>query len=587
MRKFFRNLFSGKTVKSSKISRVSGKRPQNLQNRALRMEQLEDILTLAGVPIPVPVQIASPSLKVNTLPTPPAIIVPGQSDVPLARFDISANGHSYGRLDELMLVPAGGSEMLAQNITGLHLWADVNGKKGDGPRNDGYEVNLGYAQASWQTDVVDFTGMYRPEWAGPSSVLHLEVTADFSGYLSGSAIGVDVAWVGLRDLRDQPVPDTNVAYAGASPTLQKMLSATMQASQQQQPQAASVLPGDQINPMQFYLWNNNASPTGVTLVASQGSLLEASGYKMTQDWNYDGVPDVTVQGVVTIKTDGSNGKLYFDFGKTGAMGGTFDVYATAGKVVGKDPFFKLDFPADGSGLTGTDLNTGKPLQGVAVNGSGPGQVRLYANQLWSTVYTIVSPPAEVVVKEIAAPPMIATANPGDTIVLDSFTIHDDNSTAQNPAVVNHVAIVATQGDLRYSVVNYALWADTDNDHVVDTKLAKGSVVTTVGHGVQVWFDDFQQKAAGGTESTLFQVRAEVPDPLIGSYIQTQVCGYNGVGAQRGGTKIATDKIFSEYDSQTLYELQNPSGGMGSIDDLLAQIAQLQAQLNALQGGGMG
>ncbi len=187
----------------------------------LSLEQLEyRELPTGGFLPPLP-PVVPPMVQVMNLPERPLNILPGATNRVIADMTINTTNRSYARLTEMLLVPAVGSEVLWPNTIGMRLLADLNGDS-----RDGCETPIAAARANYQTDVVDFRTFY-PAWARPNRLIHLQVVAYFGSHFTGDKIGVELAQAFFADLRNTPVPNSHVAYGGASPTLHHLKSAAL------------------------------------------------------------------------------------------------------------------------------------------------------------------------------------------------------------------------------------------------------------------------------------------------------------------------------------------------------------------------
>ncbi len=343
----------------------------------LSFEQLEARNLPAGGFMSSLVAVAMPEIQVNNLPMATQGILPGASNKVLTDMVLSTGRRQYARLEEMLFLPAYGSEPLAQNTRQFTLRADLNGKP-----QDGCEAVIGYAQADPGTDILDFT-VFRPTWIRQKP-LHMQVVADFQSYLSGDAIGLELALAVFRNLRNQPVDDSNVFYTGADPVLHTMENAVFSVYQLQMNSAANVLAGSKNIPLiQFGAWENNAIPGTVAFTALQGNLQLAGNYTLVHK-NWQGVVDSTFKGAV------SGNELSFSFGANFPnTGGTFEVDGDISSNT--SGVFQLGFLA--SSMNATNATTGISLRGLMVNGVGEGQVQIRQSPDFATTYTIVVPAA--------------------------------------------------------------------------------------------------------------------------------------------------------------------------------------------------
>lgn len=523
---------------------------RKLKSRRMSFEGLESRQMLAAGML---AQVVNQSVPVLD-------ILPGGQNKVLAEMKISTIGRQYARLTEVLAIPAAASEPLSWNTTNLTLRADLNRRA-----KDGCEAVISTAQVDYETELVDFK-ISRAVWLNPRAVLKVQIAANFSGYyLSGDTVGVDVAEVSFRDLRNREISDERILYMGKDPTLHTMENKMFSVSQNQLDSTGSVLAGQKdVKLLRFNSWwSDGVAPGSVAFTAGQGSLINATNYTLLADYNWDGIWDSSVAGTVTsIKSAAGlkDSQLTFGFAESfaGHNSALYEVHAdivNALPVYPVEPKIQLVFAKNGLGLTAINMETGKPLRGIQTNGLGEGQICQWQYPEYSPTYAIVKDP-ELFVKEFQADPSYAYASPGDkNIVLDAFTIYDANNVS-----VNYVAISATEGNLA-NCANYAIWWDSDGDSVVDTS-AEGKLVVGKDSVKRAVFEDLSCPIKGG-QSILFEVHADVIDSLSGyaalrtKFAEVKASRVNGNGDPY---PLTTDKMFVELARQTYWAFYE--GGLG-------------------------
>jgi hypothetical protein len=562
-----------------------------LSSRKLFFETLEQRQMLAGgaLPLAIHAPVPEPYLCVSNNRVPVLDILPGATNKLVADMSLSVRPgtNQYGRLDEMMFLSAVGSEPLSQNTAQFTL------------KNGSTVIGIGSADP--QTDLLDID-VNTATWVRPNMVTHVQLYANFASWgFTGTTFGVTPVFAGFMDLRGSPVIDTNVSYAGVSPILHTLENSMFNVSQNPMLPYGSVNAGDKnVTFLKFNAWTTNASADSMTFVTSAGNLGDASNYVLLYTPNsYNGIPSTTTSIPGTVV----NNKLVFNFAPSMAVSdGSYelhgDVSATpAAKIL------QLEFQTFGTPITAHNVVTGKALKGISVsnpNGSSSTnpdgqQIQLYFNASYSTDYNIVTKPAELVINEIGSQQEwtnTQTANAGDNIVVDTFTM----SATSNLTLVN-MAVTAVNGNLS-NCSNYTLWADLDGDGKVDTMLAKGALMNVINatgpQGMQIVFNNLSTTTGYNTapvlaknSGVLFEVHADVPNPLSGYNIQCQLASPSCVTAfsWSDNSVLTTDKIFESDAWQTDWNFSENNGA--SISDLMAEIAQLQAQLLTLQNGGGG
>ncbi len=542
--------------------------------RKLRVECLEGRQMLAGGGLPIDAllaQIAQLQAQLSVLsqpaqapaaPTAPSFtfvnkpvkkldaILPSSTNVLLADFTLRANNRAYGRLEELLVLPADGSEQLAGNVSRLVLKLDRNGKV-----KDGCEATVAIASPNWDDDVVDLR-LNRAVWVRNTSAMHFQIYADFNGYLSGSAIGVEVAQACFRDLRKQPVSDERVTYIGVNPVLHTMDNARVQISQEQMLPFGSVQQGDKdVTLFKYSTWTNNAVVDTISFSPRRSPLSCATNYVLKYDTNWDGVFDGFVPG--TVSGVFPNDKVTFNMSSI-PSNGTFEVHADFTSSLPAGSVTVMQLAIYGPGISGHNAETGKPLQGVSVNGNKtPSQINLYTNIKGVTEYNIVTPPVELVVQEAAPDESWRQASAGEDIVVNAGILK--SATIMTLASMAFMDVSNQLHDQpNYS---YTLWVDTDGNGSADTKVGSGQMKDTYYYAEQLFFDDMDVDLLPGM-AVAYEVHATAPDLLPSTGIQIQFAGACGIKAKHADNSlVALDKIFTQGVRQT-YWWMSENGGLG-------------------------
>jgi hypothetical protein len=516
----------------------SGK--QNRKNRRLRLEWLEprELLAGGGIPIePPPVPVSRPTFfEVRNLPVPAQDILPGASNQVVAEMTVSTVGRQFGRLTEMFFVPGFGSEQISGNTYRFVLRADMNANP-----KDGCEAVIGSASADYETDLLDLK-VYKPVWVR-NQPLHLQLTADFARWgFTGDKFGVELAEADFRDLRNQPVPFENVAYTGVYPVLHHLEKEVVSVSQNWDAGVTIAYAGQKEVPMlTFYAWGNGGALTDLELVASKGDMGNVSQASLwASDW----------RGTQLIEKDvvPQNGKLSFNLASNFVNGAEYQVRANIAATLAEVPSLQLGFPYDGAGLKGIQIESGRPLRDVAVNGQGAGQIQLWTSK--SMTYEFKTPVqdnlyATEISKESASWPVPPGAQ---NITFDSFNVY----MAYASSYVTQVAISAAEGDLA-SCYNYKLWYDSDNNGVVDTVLATTDVVYDSITGEEwVVFNDLNLLIKG--TASRMEVRADVSAVPVSRGLRTQL---KSIVATLPG-----DFVHLENALQPYWEFSGYDGGKG-------------------------
>ena len=531
--------------KNGKLNRKNGRRHHR---RPLRMEWLENREMLAGGGIsvellpPVPVELSTTFFKVVNQKVPAQDILPGARDVVLAELKLSAVGRNFGRLTEALAIPAMGSASLNQSAYNYTLRADLN----DNP-NDGCEAIISYASADWQTDLLTFN-VTKPVWVRNAPITIQVVAGNVSTWLSGDKLGVEVAEVSFRDLRNRVVPPENVKYLGVSPVLHNLEKEIVYVNQQYDPGMTAAYAGQKEVPLlTFYAWGNGASLTDVDFVASQGDLNNVSDFSLwANDWR--GSPWVVQDNVVP-----KDGKVSFDLGEGFVSGAQYQVKGDiATTLVGADPMMKMSFPKNGEGLAGIEIESGIPLRGVAVNGSGAGQIQVWTSE--STLY-LLNPSVEghFYVSEVGVRNSYSVWPGQKNVEFATF----DVMYAGSVAFLTQVRVSAAEGVIT-DAENWKLWQDTNRDGYVDQAIADGVLV-----GDQVVFDGSCLSKAGWKANEL-EVHADIVKEPSGEGLRIKIDEVAADVISDAGpmAPLPSDLIHLFSARQPYRKFNKPSGGGG-------------------------
>lgn len=570
------------------MSRKSGVVKNRAKVRSLRFESLEDRQLLAGGGVTtealleqiaalqaqlvvagggggIPVQ-QSPMFRVTNDRVPLLTILPGATNKVVAQISITTIGRQFGRIDELFVLAAPGSEPISSTANHMSVYLDANNNM-----SDGYEKLVGMGSADWESDVARLH-IWTPIWARQNQTVKFQIKADFNTSLSGSKFGVETAMASFYDLKNQLVNDSRVLYNGIRPVLHNLETSTLSAYQQTMIPYQSVTAGqDGVKLLEFDAWGNNTRPTSFSVVASHGGLGNADDYQLNFDQNYDGTPEQTYPGTVSEAGDRVTFQILSSTlppqpaakaGGPSSWGGRYWVSADMADSIAGDPHIQLAIPANG--VTGINATTGRTLKGVIFNGEGEGQVQIWAQPVQATLFTIVSPEPTVTVKEIESSLEYAQVNPGDTdIVLDSFTFYAGAGVDVN---LNAVTIVANTGSFS-GLSNIVLWFDADGDNFAESILSDKYEKSWTPAGEAIRFQEGLNLLVQAGETVLVQVRADVADAVYGEY-----GGYNVIRAQldadgvraslrETGLMLPFDEVFIEHHWQTMWSTKG-SGGLG-------------------------
>jgi len=481
---------------------------------------------------PAPLTVTQPTIQANNNWIPTLDILPGAQNKLIADYTFNSQNRAYGQLDELILLSAVGSATSAANFT---IKADL-----DGNVQNGCETVIGNGSPDYNTGVADITMSCKNDWVRLGQTLHVQVYGNVNSWMNtgDTKLGVELASAGFRDLRGNPVSDSSVNYVGTNPILHTLESATLNVSQQTSLPYASANAGDKgVVFLKGNLNGNNSTVDTLTFGASAGNLSDGANFTLRYDTNYDGSYNSSVVGAV------SGGKLIFNLTPQKVSSGEFEVTgdvvaAPTGKILA------VAFPGTSGCVTGHNVVTGKPLQGIWVAGpnSSPSapingyQIQLYCSASFSTTYNLVTKPADLVVTEsggVQEWSNVQTANAGDDIIVDSGML----ATSSSNLIVNHMAFVTVNGtSFGVASSNYSLWLDGNN------------VSTGVFVGTQLLFDKFTATVSPGT-NVVYEVHATAPDPLPNTSLQVQLAGPSattpGITATKNGVALTVDKVFEQ------------------------------------------
>jgi len=526
---------SRRNVKSNKRNRRQGR-------RLLRVESLERREMLAGGPIPdpvPPVPVVFPDIVVENVAVPRLDILPGAINQVVAEWNVSMAGRNFGRLgNEFLVVPAMGSGRLAWTANIFSLRADLNADSADG-----CETTLATAQVDYETDLLDFN-LYQQPWIRQQPLRVQLVVDRFSTWMSSDKFGVELAEIdNFRDLRNRLIPAENVNYTGVAPVLHHLEKETVQVSQQYDAGATVAYAGQTEVPMlTFYAWGNGGALTDLEVVASKGDMGNVSESSLwARDWRGTRLIE---EGVVP-----QNGKLSFNLAANFVNGAEYQVRATIATALTPDSYLMLGFPYDGAGLKGIQIESGRPLRGVAVNG-GAGQIQLWTSK--SMTYEFRTPVQDhLYVSEISKESASWPVSPGtQNITFDSFYVM---RASDFWAFITQVTVSAAEGDVR-SCEKWALWGDTDRDGRVDMVLSKGNVVNN-GDAYQVVFDDpLPLLEVEGWLGKKLEVRANVSTVPVSKGLRTQLKGIQ--------TTLPSDLVHLENALQPYWDFSGYGGEKG-------------------------
>lgn len=322
--------------------------------------------------------LLAPLVQVTVLAQKPMEMMPGSTNKVVADVTLKTINRTFVNPTDMLFLPAFGSEPLANNGS-FTLWADMNGNF----KKDGCETLLSGVQADYDTGLLDFS-IDRPSlWVRQSAALRVQVKTDFYPFLTGPKFGVELVEATFNDFRGQLVPEANVHYIGANPTLHNLRDALLGVQQTSMPHEASAEYGAQDTVLlQFYTYAHNATLTSVTFMAARGTLQNATNYRL-KHFDWQGTKDVSIAGSVVKQ------RLTFAVGNNFVQGGDWQVVGD----IAQTPLtqaLQLSFATGSRAALGADTRTGKPLKGLRVNGLGEGQVHMLQVVQYGTAYSLMS-----------------------------------------------------------------------------------------------------------------------------------------------------------------------------------------------------
>jgi len=314
--------------------------------RNLRIEGLEkrELLSLAPVitvppraPVPVSVPVLTAMNRVV-----PSLTLGADDFGMIARTDLCTSLRAYARITDMAFVNAEGSDRLFGNVDELLLKADL-----DGNARNGCERTIAKAKPDPDSDLVDFQ-IVAPTWVRPGKSLRMEVYAGMADPLAGGEkIGVEVAQIEARDLFNRPLPEGNVRYTGAPPTLHTLeyAQAEMFVTELAGPSSGTAVSNQQglvLGRVRVAAEGADLLFTGLHVEAQQGSLYNVTRHEVWFDSDDNGFVD-------TIVSNGSisfNPLVVFDFVGGGVVipedtSGLFEVRATAASSLMPDPSLQI------------------------------------------------------------------------------------------------------------------------------------------------------------------------------------------------------------------------------------------------------
>jgi hypothetical protein len=396
----------------------------------------------------------------------------------------------------------------------------------------------------WQTNMATLdTYWYRPILVQPGSPLKLQVVANFSTYLTGDRIGLNLVEARFNTLQDgQPVLGNSVKYSGVKPVLHAMKSNAVFFSQDWKPEVSTAYAGQKdLTVFKFQAWSRaQDKPTilqKLDFVASQGDLKNGTNYSLwVTSWDQGvNVTSCLRDGIKPVRN-----KVSFNLGNKGiALNSSscqFEVHCDVADTLAKDPTLAVTF---GSGFKAKEQG-GKALKGVAVNG-GEGQFQVWTSQLPLLFNFEVASAPGLYVSEIGSQLGWSVMPGTQDITLDQFNVYANT----DGTMINQVVIDATYGNTN-SCENYTLWW---NSNGVNCVIAYGHF-----EGNSVVFD-FQFHVAAGLLSRL-EVHADVTENPVSTNLQTSL---TTVSAVKDNSLV--DQVFLTNRDQPFWVFDD-EGGVG-------------------------
>lgn len=558
----FISILFGVVKKSAKQRRDERRQ----KNRKLHIEPLEPRQLLAAgtavVEPPVSTATSANYVQVANQRVPQLDILPGGLNKVLASMTVRTVIGQVSRLTSMEFVGVAGR--LSWDTNGLRLMADMNGRA-----SDGCETAIAYGNADYN-DVVQFN-VNQAFWVGKTA-RKVQVVGNFNSRFNSDEIAVEIAGAGFCDTKGRAVAENNVRYTGVATVIHKLESAGMGISQRWQPETSVVYAGEEgVTLVALDAWTNLGEKPILVQRAEFVAKGNPSNFKNFSIWVTRYQPEIG-DYVTTCLQSGVkvvDGKVSFNFGSKGFVldsGYQFKVCADVVDTLTGDTTFSLTI---GSGWKARELDTGRALKKVAMGG-GEGQIQIYTSQ--SPVFNLKAAATPgVYVSEVATGYGWEVSAGARNLVFDVLEVYAKDV----GAYVNQVVVAATPGYDLENCTNWKLWWTSNG---VNCVLANGRVEDNT-----VIFD-FKFHVAQDYTSRL-EVHADLAAQPVSTKLQVGLRNVSGV-MDDGSEFAIVDGVFAEF-SQPVWSWQLPSKSPTDIENLLAQIAQLQAQLLALQGGGLG
>ncbi len=502
----------------------------------LGVEYLErrEMLSVGSLSAEAPVCV-----KVVNQPVKHLTILPGAANKVLAQYKMGAVGRNFTEFSGLTVTSVG-NQYFSQNVIGLRLMADM-----DGIAKNGCESQIAYGQVDWQKGVADLNSYwYQPVMVQPGSSLKLQVVADFSSYLMGDRVALNLVEARFNTLDGQFVSGNSVKYTGVKPVLHKMKSNAVYFSQDWNSEVSTAYAGQKdITLFKSQAWSR--TPTvlqKLDFVVSQGDLKNGTNYSL---WVTKWDQGVNVTSCVQSGAKPVRDKVTFNLGNKGllldSVGCQLEVHCDGASTLAKDPTLSIAF---GSGFKAKELG-GKALKGVATNG-GEGQFQVWTSQSPLFNFEYASAPG-LYVSEIGVQQSWLALPGTQDITLDQFNVYAN----VDGMMINQVVIGAQQGHL-LSCTNYTLWADMDGNGVVETQIANGVLsVVNIG-GVYSFAEVFKPMFYAEVGFvTRMEVHADVTENPMTTTLQTSLAT---VAAVKDGDLV--DNVFLTNRNQPFWTFED-------------------------------
>ena len=328
------------------------------------LEVLDRRDLLSAGPLPPALNFQVTNLAVKSLD-----ILPNAQDKVIGAETVSVVGKGVGVLKELDFAPASGSTGLYSNIATCYVYADLN------PKIKGCETLVGFNAPDYYTGELNIT-LFNPLVVLPGHAIRLEEHANFNLYLSGPQIGIELAQAKFCDPYNNSVLSSHVQYRGALPTLHHLESHEAQLFQFYMSPFGFAFAGQtDVSLLQFGAWTNADSVYFVSFAAAQGSLQNATNWRLVHT-TFDSHQDVVVPGFVV------GDQVRFGFYVPPFQSGTWTLEADIVPVweLTANPSIQMAV----AGLSVFDLDTDAYMQGFISNGFGTGQVLLWTQKYYTT-----------------------------------------------------------------------------------------------------------------------------------------------------------------------------------------------------------